>query len=853
MKKFRFGVIAAAMALLMTFSFAGTVSAAAEEEADAKGNVVIEDENWAGEANPDPIMLNNVTAKELIVESGSENVLKINGGNIETVSVVAPKLDVIGYEEIVTLLESGMPASEVVEIYQNYLKEKELLNSLKPTIKLAGDAVIDEVVVSGGATLNLAGGEVKEVLINNENNSDRLTITIQNYNGKVNVSQKPNANGTNNLLTVKLKNSNLAEFNVDGEASCVLSVEGDKTSKVAEMNVKGATKVTVDVDAKDLKVAEGAEKSSVRIYSDVENVVVEADNSNVSLAASAKVENAKVEGDNVKVNYTGKIENSEITGTGSEVAYAPPATATPKPTATPTPTEVPKPEGEIIGNEDCSTPWWTAFTDTVKVEEGETETITFYNYTSGGENWFNFLVVLQSVADRHDDPALEYAVVRADNYGWGNGYGTATLASNWNWNTFRKDMDGAKVVVNVTNNGTTADVVANITTAAGKSYYQKYTGITTGGDLYYCLTVQEGYLIIPEAEETPETPNPTEAPKPSATPAPTEAPAEPTGTVIGSTDCSTGFFGAFSDVVTVANGETKTVTFKNYNNGGANWNNFLVVLNNVALDKEYALLRADNWGWLNGDNTQAIPDANKASYWNWDNFMADLNGATVAVSVTNNGTTADVVANVTTAAGASYYQKYTGLAISGDLSYRLSVDGCYLVVEDTEETPDTPSTSVEPTGTTVGSTDYSTGFFGAFSDAVTVANGATKTVTFQNYNNGGANWNNFVVVLNNEALDKEYAVMRADNYGWTSAGNTGEHLETLGWTLESNWNWDTMNADLNGATVAVSVTNNGTTADVVANVTTTGGATYYQKYLGIAIDGDLSYRLTVDGCYLVFE
>ncbi len=857
MKKFRTWAIAGALALLMTLSSAGVVSAVAEDAEDAKGNVVIGDEG--NTMASEPIHLNNVTAKELIVESGNTNILQINGGTIDKVSVVAPKVEVFDHDKIVELLELGIPAGDVVEMYQNQLKEKELLNTLKPTVKLAGDAVIEEVVVSGGATLNLAGGEVKEVSVNNDNNSERLTITIQNYDGTVNVNQKANADGTNNLLTINLKNSNLSELNVAGDDKCVFTVEGDKKSNVATVNVNGASNVTVDVDATDVRVTEEAEKSSVRIYSEVENVVVEADNSSLSLAAGAKVTNAKVEGDNVKVRYTGTIENSEVTGTGSEVAYQAPPTATPKPTATPTPTEVPRPEGEIIGNEDNSTDWWTAHSDTVKVEEGETEKITFYNYTGGVENWHNFVVVLQNVPDAHgvaDNAAyFEYAAVRADNYGWGDGYSTAKLSSNWNWATFKTDMNGAKVELEVTNHGTKADVVANITTEKGKTYYQKYTGLTITGDLYYCLTVEGGCLIIPEQEETPDTQDPTETPKPSATPVPTEAPAEPTGTVVGSTDFSTGFFGAFSDVVTVANGATKTVTFKNYNNGGANWNNFLVVLNNVALDKEYAVMRADNWGWLNGDSANAIPDANKTSYWNWDNFMAELNGATVTVSVTNNGTTADVVANVTAAGGATYYQKYSNIAIDGDLSFRLTVDGCYLVVEDAEETPDTqdPTETPAPTKTVVGSTDFSTGFFGAFSDVVTVANGATKTVTFKNYNNGGANWNNFLIVLNNVALDKEYAVMRADNAGWCGDLQTWEEYDELGWVLESNWNWDNFMAELNGATVTVSVTNNGTTADVVANVTAAGGATYYQKYSNIAIDGDLSFRLSVDGCYLEIE
>ena len=44
----------------------------------------------------------------------------------------------------------------------------------------------------------------------------------------------------------------------------------------------------------------------------------------------------------------------------------------------------------------------------------------FTNYTDGGSNWNNFFVVLATA-----DGTTEYAVLRADNYGWGNGYETA--------------------------------------------------------------------------------------------------------------------------------------------------------------------------------------------------------------------------------------------------------------------------------------------------------------------------------------------------------------------------------------------------------------------------------------------
>ncbi len=691
MKKIKIGVVAGVLALLMAFSSANTVAMA--DEAATKGNVVIEGE---GAETAEPVILNNVTAKQLIVESGSENVLKINGGKIDTVSVVAPKMEKMGYEEIAALLKLGMPAEEVADMYNNYLVARKEINKCNPTIQVEEDAVIEAVAVSGGAYLNLEGGDIKEVVVNNNNNPEMITITIQNYTGKVTVDQKKNADGSANQLTVKLVNSNLTELEVNGQDDCSCSIQGDKVSDVASVNVNGSIYMVMNVPATDMVIAENAKKSSVRVYNNVENVVVNADNCDFSVAVDAKVTNALIEGDNVKVRYTGTIENAKVTGAGSDVKYAkitplPVPTATPKPTKKPKPEEV-KPEGTIVGNENCTTGWWTVHSDTIKVEEGETKSVTFWNYTSGQENWHNFAVVLQNVADAHsaadNSEYMEYAAVRADNYGWGTGYTSATLESNWNWDTFKSDMKGAKVELSITNHGDTADVKADITTKSGKEYYQNYLGITTGGDLYYCLTVEAAYLIIEECEDfpltpgTPDEPEITETPEePEITETPeepeiTETPEEPEGIVVGNTDCSSGWWTAFSDTFKVEAGTSKTVTFKNYTNGVEVWNNYIVILQNVAdahgaaenaAYKEYAVMRADNWGWGLGFDNIATKEFN----WIFDTLKTDMQGATVELTVSNHGETADVVANITTANGTEYYQKYLGIALDGDLYFCL--------------------------------------------------------------------------------------------------------------------------------------------------------------------------------------
>ena len=157
--------------------------------------------------------------------------------------------------------------------------------------------------------------------------------------------------------------------------------------------------------------------------------------------------------------------------------------------------------GTVVGATDCSSAFWSEHSETWAVAEGESVSKTFKNYSSCLNNWNNFVVVLQNVADAHsaDDNAdyAEYGVVRADNFGWGAGYDNiATAECDYNWDTFLTDLDRSDVTVTVTNNGDTADVVAEVTTAAGTTYTQSYKGIAIDGDLYFCFTVDGCFLDI---------------------------------------------------------------------------------------------------------------------------------------------------------------------------------------------------------------------------------------------------------------------------------------------------------------------------------------------------------------------
>ena len=145
-----------------------------------------------------------------------------------------------------------------------------------------------------------------------------------------------------------------------------------------------------------------------------------------------------------------------------------------------------------LGAEDCSTAWWTEFTKDMKIPAGETFEFNFTNYSSGAGNWNNYVVILRK-AD-----LAEYAVVRADNYGWGDGYAACTpIGTQGDWATWLASMNGAKVKLFVTNcNNGTADIQAIVTGTDGSVTTQSYLGINTinPSDLNVAFTVDSSHL-----------------------------------------------------------------------------------------------------------------------------------------------------------------------------------------------------------------------------------------------------------------------------------------------------------------------------------------------------------------------
>ena len=298
---------------------------------------------------------------------------------------------------------------------------------------------------------------------------------------------------------------------------------------------------------------------------------------------------------------------------------------------------------------------------------------------------------------------------------------------------------------------------------------------------------------------------------------------------IGATDNSTPFWGDHSENIKVGPKETFISSFTNYTNGQNNWNNFVVVLCRQD-NTEFAVVRADNYGWGAGydGNPNLVLSGGQSD---WGKWLKAMDGAKVDVAVTNNGDgTADVSAIMQGNDGNFYTQEYKGIAIdSNDFYFRFTVDGSHLEFDNV-----------------IGEEDNSTAFWGAHSSDYNVPVGRTVITRIKNYSNLQNNWNNFVVVLTKDGTT-EYAVVRADNYGW---GDSYAACTPSGGQSD----WGAWLKAMDDATVTVSVTNHGSSADVKCIMVGNDGKTYKQDYIGISpIDSELWFRFTVDGSHLVFE
>ena len=126
----------------------------------------------------------------------------------------------------------------------------------------------------------------------------------------------------------------------------------------------------------------------------------------------------------------------------------------------------------IVGAENNSSGWWTAFSDYFSVPTGKLLHLEFINHGTGVNNWNNWnLAVTNEIADRAAADYKEYFVLRSDAYGWGGkmanvdpryAFDIKMITHNYPdtdgngdiWNDFRTTMQGARVSLDIDHSAT---------------------------------------------------------------------------------------------------------------------------------------------------------------------------------------------------------------------------------------------------------------------------------------------------------------------------------------------------------------------------------------------------------------
>lgn len=508
----------------------------------------------------------------------------------------------------------------------------------------------------------------------------------------------------------------------------------------------------------------------------------------------------------------------------------------------------------IIGNEDNTTVWWSAFSDYYTIEPNKTLKLEFKNYSDKEANFHNWLAVITTDADRGAEGYSEYVALRADNWAWQYSLNTGaesthdwftSLTSNYSWDydgqtngaKFRDEMDGSDVVMTITRLNETVTIHADITAQSGEKYYEEF--VINCGDgtqnIRAFLSIEGGHLIL---DNDATTITDTEMP-----------PVVPEG-LIGNEDNSTTWWTAFSDYFTIEPNKTLTLKFQNYSNKEQdyyNWLTFVTTDANRGAEgySEYVALQATGYGWqgeLNTNNNESNWFKTNQNNYDWKTFKDDMDGATVVLTIKRIDADVLITSDVTTKENKKFRHYFVLPCGDGTQNIRafLSTEKGHLIL-------DKEATTIENTerlsyNKLIGLENNTALFNTMFSDDFILKKNESVDLEFINYTCGVQNWHNWVLFVTNDedrgSTDyTEHVVLRAD-----AAGLAGFDATKL---TSENYpeNWTTFREDMNSANVKMNIKREGAKVTITATSTGVSRNEYKETYVDEYGDGEQNIRV----------
>ncbi len=325
------------------------------------------------------------------------------------------------------------------------------------------------------------------------------------------------------------------------------------------------------------------------------------------------------------------------------------------------------PPAGLIGKEDNTTGWWTAFSDYYTIEPNKTLTLKFENYSSKNETYHNWLTFITTDADRDTDGYSEYLAIQATGYGWQGTLNTNDNSTNWfktnqnnyDLDNFKNDLDGATVVLTIARMDADVLLTADVTTTENKKFRHFFVLPCGDGtqDIRAFLSVEQGHLILDDAATTTAATERLEYTK-----------------LIGLENNTTLFNTMFSDDFILKKNESVDLEFNNYTCGVQNWHNWVLFVTNDQ-DRgstdytEHVVLRADAFGLAGFDATKLTSENYPED---WTIFREDMNGANVKMNIKREGAKVTITATITGAvSGTEYKETYVDNYGDGEQNIRI--------------------------------------------------------------------------------------------------------------------------------------------------------------------------------------
>lgn len=501
----------------------------------------------------------------------------------------------------------------------------------------------------------------------------------------------------------------------------------------------------------------------------------------------------------------------------------------------------------LVGAEDNSAAWWTAFSDNFAIPANKLLHLEFVNHGTGVNNWNNWnLAIVNEVGDRDAEGYAEYFVLRSDAYGWGNddfdlglishNYSSTpdAPASDADWANFRTTMQSAYVTIELDHSATgnvfmTATAIGTNDTELVMTYQHP---VSATADIVAFLVADGSHFEMKKAYLLPSKITVVEDVGPESI----AIEGAPEFVEIGNEN----FWGDAIATVTFADGSSAEVDSADLS--------FNVIPDMTTLGEKTVVVaysKTKQGAYVKAISTiytlevtnpveslEVTTPPNITTYYFYSSNPILFNSTGLVVTATYSDGTKGVLANGSLKFG----------MIPADEGAQ-TVDVSYVGATKTVTTT-VPLTLVKGVSQ-VGANDFSTGWWTEFSEEFPVASGTSKTIKMYCYSDGVNPYHSPSTILRKADLT-EYAVVRMDNFGW------GAGYEGIA-TAASNWNWDTFAANITGSYIEITVTNKGdNTADVHYDVTYENGEKHFQDYTGIAIDSsDLNFALVLERAYLV--